>query len=338
MVLALVACKGKEKPKEAVEPVAPAPAAVADAAQAAEAPPPAPTPTPPPAPSDQPPLSADVLPRDEATPKTRAVIADDFRFQIPESFTKAEQDGHVVYTGTVEGFASPATMTFWASSEPFKGNLDALVKRETKAAADAKGEKPDVGPVMVFVADQVKQGYAKRLTIKFPDRIELRTVVAHDGKAFIMHCATPNVSNAWANVGSDCITRSTTFNVAPLPLKPVKKPAGPPPPDVPNVKFMASKVEGTARQKTDVKPWLEDIAPFVKPCFASLEKGTSFKVSFEIAPDGAVGKSGVTDKDDKPADAKLAECAAKALATQKLDGKAAAATKVTMIFAVVEPF
>jgi len=164
------------------------------------------------------PLSADVLASDEATPKSRVVVGDGFLYQVPASATSTTHEGVPAASATIEGDVADAVLTFWATSEPFKGDLDALVARETKAATDAKAKEPDIGPVMVLVANDVKQNYAKRMTITFPDTIELRTVVVHDGCAFIHHCSTSNVAYVWANVGIDCITRATTFHIAPPPL------------------------------------------------------------------------------------------------------------------------
>ena len=211
LFVALWGCKDKDSARaEGEKPI-----------ETAKAPTPTPTPTPteatPPA-EAEPQLSADVLPPGEATPKTRVVIGDGFRYQIPETFKKViHPSDALAYSGTVEGFAGPGKLTFWATSEPFTGDLDALVARETQAAT-VEGGSPDVGPVMSMIRDEVKQGYAKRITIKYADKIELRTAVAYDGKAYLHHCETPNVPNAWANVGSDCITRGMTFHVAPPPL------------------------------------------------------------------------------------------------------------------------
>jgi hypothetical protein len=181
----------------------------------ATAPAPMPMPAPPASVEPELPLSADVLPPGEATPNTRVVVGDGFRYQVPETFKKViHPSDAAAYSGTVEGLAGPAKLTFWATTEPFTGDLDALVARETQAAT-VEGGSTDPGPVMSMIKDEVKQGYAKRITIKYADRIELRTAVAYDGKAYLHHCETPNIPNAWANVGSECITRGMTFHVAP---------------------------------------------------------------------------------------------------------------------------
>jgi hypothetical protein len=156
-------------------------------------------------------------PATPATPPTRDVIGDGFLYQVPDAFKQtALPDGTPAYTGTIEGADTPAKLTFWATTEPFTGDLAALAARETQRAI-SDGGSPDAGPVMVTVAGQDKQDYAQRITIKFADRIELRTIAVHGGVAYIHHCETPNVRNAWANVGTECIARGTSFHIAPPP-------------------------------------------------------------------------------------------------------------------------
>ena len=183
---------------------------------------PAPKPAPTaPAPTGELPRAQDVLPKGEATPNTRVVVGDGFRYQIPEGFQKVEHPSkQPAYQGNVDGFAGPAPLTFWAMREPFTGNLDALVEREAKAATAAGAKVPTegmlaAGPVLVQVAGAIKKDYARRTRMQFADHFDLRTMVVHDGHAYIHHCETPTVPNAWANVGTDCITRGTTFHVAP---------------------------------------------------------------------------------------------------------------------------
>jgi hypothetical protein len=335
---------GSAEPAAAVAPVPPAPPPPAPPTPPAPAAPAAPAAPPaPPAPvGDEPPLSSDVLPRDEATPKTRVVIGDGFRFQIPQDFQRVDRaNGQAAYAGTVEGFASSTTMTFWAASEPFAGTLDALVDREVRAATAANATAPQVGPVLLQLAGDIKQNYARRLTIEFSDRFELRTVTVHQGKAYIHHCETPNVPNAWANVGSDCLARGTTFHVAPPALEP-KSPAAAssagPPPVTPGVVFLMSKVEGSARPKKAVNTWLDDFAPFIKPCLRDGESGAVWKVTFELGKDGHGRASsvtgGVSDGPDKPSASSVASCVAQAVAQAKIDGVAKGSVKVTAVFSM----
>lgn len=278
------------------------------------------------------PLSADVLPSGEATPDARVVVGDGYLFQIPKDFQQvAHPSGNPAYAGIVKGFGGPAQMTFWAQRAPFTGDLEQLVKREVDAATQAGATEAKPGPVMAFVGGGVKQGYAMRLTIKTPERFELRTVVAHDGAAYIHHCETPNVPNAWANVGSDCIVRGTTFHVAPPPPSAPRPAAeGPAPPQTKGVVFLGSKVEGKARQRADVGPWVEkSVAPYLKPCLKGQRDMTTWRVTFEVAKDGKAGSSKVSGGDpEAPADAAAASCVAKALRAAKLDG--AASDKVTV--------
>lgn len=289
------------------------------------------------------PLSGDVLPSGEATPNTRVVSGPGYRFQIPQDATREDRGGLPAYIAMVEGFGSRAPITFWVTTEPFKGELDALVDRETRAVIAEKASEPDVGPVMVQVTDNIKQGYAKRMTVKFPDRIELRTLVVHEGTAYVLHCATPNVANAWANVGSDCITRSTTLHVAPgAPTGPSQNAAkasaeaaiGGPPPQTTGVTFFASKLEGTARKKPDINPWLETGAQYLKPCVAAAPSGSTWKITFELDKEGKgrhVSTEGGADE-MKPADEATTACLDKAAAQLAIGTKASDSVNVTVVF------
>lgn len=275
------------------------------------------------------PLSENVLPSYEATPNTRVVTGDGFRFQIPASFTRIEHGpGTPAYTGTMAGISGPGSLTLWASSEPFTGTLDALVAREVKAATTGGAPAPALDSVVIQVEGKVKQNYARRMTITFPDRVELRTMSVHDKKAYVMHCETPNV----ANLGSDCITRSTTIHVAPPAAKPAS--SGPPPPKTPNVFYLGSDFAGTARVKKVVADWVEEtLMPLVKPCLAKLPSGTHWYVAFELGKDGAGGKVSITGgprgKPVAPADPALVTCVAAVVEAAKIDGTAKGAVKLT---------
>ena len=190
--------------------------------------------------------------------------------------------------------------------------------------------------MLLQLGGDIKQGYARRMTLKFADRIELRTVVAHDGRSFIHHCETPNVPNAWANVGTDCITRGTTFHVMPPAVTPKSASAASPPADAANVVFFASKFEGTARPKRDVIAWLDDaVAQYLKPCLAGAASGSSWKVSFEVGKTGKAGASAVVGGEpEAPADASTAACIAKVVDAAKLEGSASDTVRVTAVFAI----
>ena len=279
--------------------------------------------TPPPPPDEVLPLSADVLHHDEATPDTRVVSGDGFHYQIPKDFTKA---GANAYSGTVTGFTSTAKLTFAATAEPFRGSLDDLVAREAKGA-------DDVGPVMVQVAGDVKEQYAKRFTVKTDSDIELRTVLVHEGKAYILRCSTPNVPNAWANVGSDCITRSTTFHVAPPPLVKIAAPVGGAPPTTEGVIIMASKIKGEARPKADVNDWLETAAQWLKPCALPASAGTTFKITFDLGADGRASNPSAEVGTDafKPVDATTKSCIETAVGKLAIGTPAKAAETLTVL-------
>ncbi|HEY1549991.1 MAG TPA: hypothetical protein VGG28_19315 [Kofleriaceae bacterium] len=332
----LLGCHDKAQPPPPAPPPPP-PVAVADAPPPIDAAAPAPAPTMP-----LPPLSADVLPPDEATPNTRAVAGDGYHFQIPASFAPTKRGDDLVYTGTLDGAASAAQLTFWATATPFKGTLDALVTRETAAATSAGAKPPDVGPVMIAVGKDIKTGYARRLTIEFPDHFELRTLSVDKGTAYILHCETPNVQAAWANVGTECITRSTTFTIGATPL------AAPSPsptphvdaPDTPNVTFFGSKIDAAhGWKKATVSPWLENqLVPFMKPCLAKSPVSSEWKVDFDLGADGTGGKLVVVtatgDETPKPGPADVATCLAAALTAHPLAATAKGTTHVVAIFQI----
>lgn len=293
-----------------------------------------------PAPASKPaepdlPLSSDVLPPDEATPNTRVASGDGFLFQVPKDFTRVDRPDHAVaYSGTLKGFAGPAQVTLWAQVEPFGGALEALVKRESDAAK-AAGATAVPDSIVIVVGKDVKQGYARRLTIKGGDRIELRTVAVHDGKAYVFHCETPNVANAWANIGSDCITRSTTFHIAPPPLSPQPPPAAAPP-HTPGVVYMGAKTDGKARTKDSLKPFLVDkLVPALKPCVVREQPYTVVTTSFEIAADGSCGKSSAEGKASngapRPISAETTACIAKAMEQAKADSVATGVVKASVV-------
>lgn len=283
------------------------------------------------------PLSTEVLPSGEATPDSRVVVGDGYLFQIPKDFKRVDLPGGTpAYTGTVKGFGGPAPLTFWAQREPFRGNLEKLTTRETEAATKAGATDVKPSPVMAFVGTEVKQRYATRLTIKTAARMELRTVVVHGGVAYIHHCETPNVPNAWANVGSDCITRGTTFHIAPAPLAARKPADGPAPPRTKGIVFMGSKVEGKARHRADVRPWVEkSVAPYLKPCLKGQRDMTKWLVTFDVAKDGKGGRAKVVGGEpEAPADAATASCIAKVINAARLDAVASDTVQVSAVLMV----
>ncbi|HEX4455076.1 MAG TPA: hypothetical protein VH143_29650 [Kofleriaceae bacterium] len=285
-----------------------------------------------------PPLSADVLASDEASPNTRVVAGEGYHFQIPAGFAPMKRgDGQLVYTGNIDGAVSPAPLTFWATATPFTGTLDALVKRETAAATTAGAKPPDVGPVMMSVGSEVKTGYAHRMTFEFPDHVELRTIAVHKGIAYILHCETPNVAAAWANAGTDCITRSTTFTIgaAPLPAPVAHEPT----PETPNVILYASKIEAAhGWKKPTIKQWLEAlVAEFMKPCFTKAPPDMVFSVVFDVQADGTAPHAKTTANNhdvESPAPADVASCVEAALVAHPLKASAAGTSRVTAIFQV----
>ncbi|HUJ62029.1 MAG TPA: hypothetical protein VLX92_26165, partial [Kofleriaceae bacterium] len=149
------------------------------------------------------------------TAPPRDVTGDGFRYPIPGSFTELRRpDGALAYTGTIAGALKPATLTVWATSEPFTGTLAQLVARETAAATEAGAPAPDVEPLDVAIGGKVKPGDARRMTIRLAERIELRALAVDHGKAYVLHCETPNTRNALQNVSADCIARASAFEIA----------------------------------------------------------------------------------------------------------------------------
>ena len=320
IAIGVCACRGdKEPPAVAVV----EPAGSADPAGSAPA-------------LELPPLSADVLPRDEATPRSRAVIGEGFHFQIPEGFTRVDHaSGAPAYRGEVKGVAGPGRLTFWATSEPFADTLAALVEREGKAARLDGASEPDVGPVLQLVAGSVKRDYARRMTLRFPDRTELRTLVVHDGKAYVHHCEAPDGPRAWASVGSECVTRSTTFHVAPPPRRgPASSTRAAPPPAAANVVFMGSRTTGTGRARADVKEWLESVSPYVKPCLAGLPAGTDWRVALALAAIGAIGDLAVNKGEARIADPDVEACVRRGFEAIEIAGEASGDVAVDASFVI----
>ena len=112
-----------------------------------------------------------------------------------------------------------AVLTLWVTREAFRGDTSALAARETKAITAAKGTISENGPVMMTTAGTVDNKHAQRIVVHLADHYEMRVMTVHGTDAFIFHCETPDVPNAWINVGSDCMIRGTTFHVAPPPPK-----------------------------------------------------------------------------------------------------------------------
>jgi hypothetical protein len=167
------------------------------------------------------PRSEDVLPRGEVSSGSVVVASTGFRHQVPAgarpaSVLGAEGQG---WTWIARGFIGDAPLTVYVEKRDFTGQL-ADFAAEAKMRIVAGGGKVTLdGPVMASVAGRMANDHAHRLIGRYADIYDMMVLIVHDSGSYIFHCQTPNVANAWANVGTDCLVRGTTFHVAP--------PAGP---------------------------------------------------------------------------------------------------------------
>lgn len=159
------------------------------------------------------PRAKDILPAGEVSGDSLVVVGDGYRFQVPPVFAST---GAGKYTGRVSGMIADTTLTFWVSKEPFAGDTKALVARELDEAKATRATITQAaGPAMMKTAGTMDNAHAQRFVAQFPDRYEMREMTVYKGNAYVFHCATPAVLNAWINVGSDCMIKGTTFHVAP---------------------------------------------------------------------------------------------------------------------------
>ncbi len=158
------------------------------------------------------PRAKDVLPAGEVSGESLVVMGDGYRFQIPPTLAASGTK----YTGKVSGMIGDATLTMWVTKEPFAGDVKALAARETKDATSAGGKITEsLSPAMMKTAGTMDNSHAQRFVVQLPGRYEMRELTVNHGTAYIFHCETPDVLNAWINVGSDCMIKGTTFHVAP---------------------------------------------------------------------------------------------------------------------------
>jgi hypothetical protein len=163
----------------------------------------------------------DILPADEVSRGSLVVIGEDFRFQIPPWFEHVEHPrSRFAYHGTVDGMVEKAHLTLYATREPFAGDLAALVQREVERITSNGGDVSKFakrsGPVLLTIEGNINlTPLAHRLWANVGGNLDLHVLAVHDGYAYIFHCETPYRSTTWANVGSDCMIRGSTFHVAP---------------------------------------------------------------------------------------------------------------------------
>ncbi|MGN6104353.1 MAG: hypothetical protein ACTHU0_04555 [Kofleriaceae bacterium] len=159
------------------------------------------------------PRASDVLPADKVGDKDALLVSGDgFRFQIPAGFKSVEHPSQRAYRGSIKAASGDAELTLWAASEPFTGNLKALVERERAAIGTAGGKAALDGAVLLEIAGKSSNQHAHRLVAEQAGRVDMRILAVHDGRAFVFHCEAPG---AWAQVSADCAVRGATFQVAP---------------------------------------------------------------------------------------------------------------------------
>jgi hypothetical protein len=281
------------------------------------------------------PFSVDVLGHDEAQSDTLVVIADTFRFQIPQTFEQQMRDGRVVYSGPIRGRHGPGELTFWATAERFKGTLDALVARETAAVGATSTSS---APAVIRHGTAADDVHSRVVMLVFADRTELRTVVIEAGTAYIHHCETANVDDGWDNLGDECRFYASTFAVAqpPLPIAIARPPASPSGNGSPML--YESEIASTPGgwQRGTVMPWLDrQIGPFLERCLADARSGDSqWNVAFDVEPDGRASRLTATSN-DKPVAAGLRACILEALAAHPLRVRGALPRHATHVSAML---
>ncbi len=159
------------------------------------------------------PRAEDVLPADEVSQGSLVVSGDGFRFQIPPTFTPVEVEGAVVaYSGSVNGNMSPTTLTLSVTKAPFDGDLAALVA-EKRAEVTASGGTAREMPGLMTVQGEMASSTRLRATVNGVEHLYVFGV--HEGQAYTLQCEIGAGSMPWANAGTACMIRGTTFHVAP---------------------------------------------------------------------------------------------------------------------------
>lgn len=163
------------------------------------------------------PMAADVLPPDEVSRGSRAVLADGYRFQVPDGFAAAEVDvksAESVYAGDVDGSVQPSRLTFYVTKETFSGSTPEYADQRMAQLGQVEGKEiRSIGHAFMQAAGQQVRG--TRWRVENEQGIEMQQVYVHDGTAYTLHCAISNEPMNWLNVGSTCMVKGTTFHVAP---------------------------------------------------------------------------------------------------------------------------
>ena len=156
----------------------------------------------------------DVLPAGEVSAGSLVVSGEGFRFQIPPSFAPTSVEGALVaYQGEIEGMISPAKLTLSVSKRAFAGSVDELAAETIERLQTAGGTATQMPGFMQYAGAGTQ---APRVRAKDSTGAEsLYVFNVHEGQAYELRCDIAPHSNAWANVGSDCMIRGTTFHVAP---------------------------------------------------------------------------------------------------------------------------
>lgn len=206
-----LACEACTAPQPQSTPPTAEPSPVENNYHARQAPPP-----PPAAPAALP-RAEDVLPPREVSSGSLVVRADGYRFQVPPVLQPVTlPNGIAAYRGSVPGVTAPAELTMYVTHAPFPGDLDALTVRERADVTSHGGTIAQaMAPTTISIAGTT--GSAARIQATVGRVDELRVLAVHDGEAYVFHCETPDVPDAWTNVGSDCVLRGATLHIAPPP-------------------------------------------------------------------------------------------------------------------------
>lgn len=163
--------------------------------------------------------SNQTIPSGERSADNLVVTGKGFRFQVkPDAVAVDVGGGTTGYLFGDTGFdGSSSAIVMWATKTPFKGDLEALMKRESDAArkagakVDADGLFFESGGMNIEGKYSLRGGQRAQVTIG--DKTELRLIHVHEKAAYVWHCQSP--AEAWRNTKSTCLVLSTTFHVEP---------------------------------------------------------------------------------------------------------------------------
>src|SRR6185295_6838575 len=159
LALALAVTVGCGKEESSPPPAPPPPPVASTRAPEPVPPPPPPAAEKPKAPGDLP-KAEDVLPPGEVSKGSLVVLGDGYRFQVKPNFKLVDHPrGKPAYQASVAGIIKDAEDTLFVVREPFAGDLEALVKRETDKVTAKGGKVSDSMEAFTKVAGKFQSGH-----------------------------------------------------------------------------------------------------------------------------------------------------------------------------------